>query len=231
MSSPVNLLFNDSNVLVDGSYNGVTGNTEFASGTNSYLILGGKLLHPLLITFNDGFSFEDSFSNQPLYIFNDTLSFIDTLGLFLNEGILLFLNDAILFNDEIQEALPLTVVINDGFSFLDIFFTRIGTNLIFTDGFAFSDLVQASGPSCILLVDNANNFNDSLVYAEGFINESIQLSDSLSIQEGFTLQLPFVSLVLVLGDTLTIFTDDIVTSDIEMLNSYLRRYLNDVISN
>ena len=100
-----------------------------------------------------------------------------------------------------------------------------------SDSFTLQEGVSGISSGCFLVFsDNVNNFNDSYTFTEGFVSVGETLNDSISIQDEFFIVLPNVTLQLTFNDMLS-FTDLVNISDKEMLNSYLRRYLNDVIQN
>jgi hypothetical protein len=228
MATPVNFLFTDQIGVVDGSFNGVTGFTELSRAATTFVAFGGSLIIPLTLSFNDGFAFGDSLGNQPVFSFDDAVHFNDAFGLFLSEGILLLLGDMLSFSDGFFEQNITSIQFNDALNFNDQILPGAGNNPSFVDVLVFQDGFGISGQCILVLADNINNFVDGLSINEGFVTTNLILNDTYILQDTFQIVLPNVSILLVLSDNLDNFSDSLSTSNVEMLNTYLRRYLNDV---
>lgn len=182
-------------------------------------------------TLNDSLSFNDSSIVQNLFIINE----------FISDGI--NVQDSIV----IQENVVIQLTFNDSLTFTDVLFLFISIPLRFGDVIPpYLDFVQRGGTNGLslsvedfyILGDSItlNNhlrmvFNETLNFNDGIslqvVSTSMVFGDILSLNDSITISLS-IPVNLVLNDAFS-FNDGISIDVTQSLNSYIRRYLNDVV--
>ena len=183
-------------------------------------------------TFNDSFTIADSSTVQlqtPLgYFFSEFINIQDAITIQLNTALYETISDSYTIQDSEQDVINLPLRFGDIIPPYFDFVQRGGTN---NSGLLLVDFYFL-GDSCTInehlrfVFDDAVTFNDSIATFKN--NTSDIFNDSLSILDGVTISLSMPSTLTINGDSLSI-QDNVLTDVSENLNSYLRRYLNDVV--
>ena len=159
-------------------------------------------------TFSDSLNFTDFCTDQPLFTFNDSFSIIDGFILQLGSLLLFFDSDFLLFDSSIIQETVTSLNFVDSFNINDSFFSATNNQPSFGDAFLPNDSTRI------------------IVGLNLIFNDSFTITDFISLFTTGT------TILLVLGDNIDNFNDGFtVTNNSDLLNVYLRRYLNDVISN
>ena len=183
----------------------------------------------------DAFTFSDEIDVDDIELpvvnltFVDSISFSDAFN--LNCLIDLGFSDGIVFNDAFGDATSLPLAgFNDFFNFADRFSKAAEFFLAFSDSFNFADLVTlVISPFAALSFTDDFNFTDaiSIQLFSIFINLPISFVDVINFQDSFQILVPYSSMS---------FSDSFMFQDVFAINmtsdliSYIRRYLNDVIT-
>lgn len=205
-------------------------------GFNSY-VPGLSIIIPnpgytngIVIPFGDDLTFNDLIytSQFPFYALSDSFTISDSVNINLGNVLLLF--EDILIIDSLTEQETIT-------------------SLSFTDLYVISDSINSGQQNNPLLNDSLeilDNVSLFLTY-DPLFGDFYSLSDATGVQEnevnfvvsvydGFLLTdssivvRPNTDIILTFNDGIDI-TDLLISSNTESLNTYLRRYLNDVINN
>ena len=185
----------------------------------------------IYLSFQDSFALSDQFLDQPLIVFSDGIYFNDGFNLQLGSLLLLFDSDFFIIEELLLQETITSISFNDLMLFNDSFFLGQQNAPSLSDAYIFNDNLGVFCGCYISLSDNIANFNDSLIFNEGFVSVNIVINDFIHLRDAFIFVLPNVTILLIFGDTVNNYLDSLSTSNVEMLNTYLRRYLNDVIQN
>lgn len=225
----MNLTLSDSYLPTDG--NGIFARVGPDVNGVFYVFIGAfQIINPLSIDINDSYIIEEQFINQPSFGFNDSIFIQDGLNFQLGSLLLLFDSDFFVIDDVIVQETITALSFNDLYNLNDSISTGQQNGPSFSDQYVISDTIELTSVDAIDLSDSID-ITEALIFSEGFVGESEILNDSISIQDTFIIILPLVTLQVSLNDNVDNFNDLCTTSDVEMLNTYLRRYLNDVIQN
>jgi hypothetical protein len=184
------------------------------------------------ITFTDSLTLGDSVSfiaGIPL-VLGDSIALSDSVQELLITVIFVALNDTLSLSDSEQVANRIPrAVINDFILFTDKIAVLANQQLTLSDQLAMGDLVQ------LLLAPIANlTLNDSFTLSDAvstnlqsiFQNLTVSVSDTLFLQDAVGIALS--QALLSFSDSLT-FSDSVKVVLESTLNSYIRRYLNDIV--
>lgn len=199
----------------------------------------------LSLSLSDALSFSDAITAgapiSGLGALSDTLAFNDTISLRMADTIALA--DALSFSDNLSSATGVVEGLSDTLAFNDaiaLFFTY---RLLFIDTIALSDGVKTAAQvyrelSDLLLftdeiltfVTNSPHFSDTLAISDQMgmaLGVVLHPADAISITDSINIGLA-AQINIGLSDTL-VFTDGAAAEIPTAFNSYIRRYLNDVL--
>jgi hypothetical protein len=228
----MNLILNDSFSIMDNNFFFTQFYPTFipgiTTGPNQWLIIPANVVAGATISFNDALSFEDTFINQPLQQFNDALSFIDGFFLQLGSLLLLFDSDFFVIDDLVVQETITSLTFSDLYVLNDAISTGQQNGPSFNDNLSISDGIGLFVSLFLILGDDNSSIGDALFIQEGFVGEELVFNDTIFVQDLFQIHLPNVGITLSFNDNFS-FSDSMTSGNVEQLNTYLRRYLNDVI--
>lgn len=194
---------------------------------------------PINLSFSDTLSLSDLEILSKTLFFSDTLNFSDAVGFAIDRSQQVF-NEWILLTDSVSLGMAMFVKIADTFSFSDSqiingYPTAI-INLTFSDQFMIGNpeidyALTAAWTPLFRFPTDTFTFSDAISVSVGtpqVVNEV--LTDSFAFGEVVTIFLATPGRNIGIFDQLTL-QDSVDLASVPVLNSYIRRYLNDVIPN